>query len=213
MIKPDTLGMIYVDSEKKIIEFCDYIQPIVNGCGGFIKTVGDFAHFPGCLILQSNDISFLSIIELPKYYSIRISGKCNTLLSLKEDLLKINIIDKLAYLGNFNKYHEMLNNYNKYYDLTTNSNNIIVLSIDDMYAVNGFEEMSKSTDISHIMLTDYEGINHIIYVSKIITPLVKGDTCKFILYKNIINNIYTVEYRIYKKKFKLNMSVFFNIII
>ena len=45
------------EQQLKNIEFCKYLQPIVSGCSGFIRTEGYMYHFPGHVIMMSFDES------------------------------------------------------------------------------------------------------------------------------------------------------------
>ena len=54
--------------EQYIIDFFNYIQPIVNGSFGFIKTEGYMTHFPGVIIAMSADETYFGIIHIPKIF-------------------------------------------------------------------------------------------------------------------------------------------------
>ena len=57
------------------VDFCNYVQPIVNGCAGFIKTDGYMTHIPGTIIMMSSDETCCAIIHIPVIYNIYITNK------------------------------------------------------------------------------------------------------------------------------------------
>ena len=204
------MDMIDVNSDEKFLEFCNYIQPIVNSCAGFIKTDGDFVHVMGNIILESADGCFLNVIDLPVSYNYRMTGKCNVLLSAKEEADKMNLVKNLEYYGSWSKSQEMLYLFNQYYNMISTGYSI-VYSEDDAYNIPGFGEAVSSINYSMIPVVDWNQNMHMLSVSKSIIPLNKGDTCKVLIYDKR-DGIYTTEYRVYKKKFKLYMSIYYNTI-
>lgn len=205
----NVLNIVDVDTPEKTIEFCNYLQSIVNSCSGFIKTKGDFYHVMNAVIMSSEDRCFLSIVDIPISYNFRLTGKCGALLSIKDDQIKSNVSKYLNYYGATTRGNELLNLYNEYY------NNLSIYEMvyheENAYNIPGFENAVSKTDLSLIPVVDKYGIMHMINSSKSITPLNKSDTCSVSIYKKT-DTIYTVEYRIFKKKFKLYMSIYFNII-
>ena len=204
------IEMIDVNSNEKFLEFCNYIQPIVNSCAGFIKTDGDFIHVMGNIILESADGCFLNVIDLPVSYNYNMTGKCNTLLAAKEESDKMNLVKNLEYYGSWTKSQEMLYLFNQYYNIMPNEFDI-VYGEDDAFNISGFGNAVSSIAYSMIPVVDCNRNMHMLSVSKSIIPLNKGDTCRVLIY-NRLNGIYTIEYRIYKKKFKLYMSIYYNTI-
>ena len=196
------------------IEFCKYINPIITGCAGFIRTAGYIAHIPGYIIMMSDDESFINIIKIPIIFNIMITAKINDLLKLKDENSMMNLFQNTYFLGSNIK----CNNSIKYFNIYNNIDNktICIYSEDDCYNINNFSVVSSNTEIGYINVSN--GIkNFMVPASKSITNLNKADKVGLKIYNYIINqndnNIKTIRYSLYKNKFKLIADIYSNIIV
>ena len=199
------------EQQIKNIEFCKYLQPIVSGCSGFIRTVGFMYHFPGHLVLMSFDESYLSIIDLPVIYDIYIVASINTFLGLKEEEQMANLIENVYFTG----YNIKMNRMKYSYPFYSNIDSIVPLIYHepDCYNIIGFEEAVSSSEIKYVNVSD-GNYNYRIYTSKAITPLNKGDSASLdIFLSNELENVRIVRYTVFKKKFKLNIQIFSKILL
>lgn len=196
------------------IEFCKYINPIITGCAGFIRTTGYIAHIPGYIIMMSEEETFVNIINIPVIFNIVIIAKINDLLKLKEENDMLNILQNTYFLGNNIRYNNLIKYFNLYNSID-NMSNCIYLE-DDCYNISGFDERVKNSDIGFINIP-YNNRVFMIPASKSITNLNKSDKVSLKIY-NYIENIYnnnikTIKYSVYKNKFKLIVNIFCNIIV
>ena len=65
-------------------DFCNYIQPIINSCSGFIKTDGYMVHFPGTIVIMDADQTFYGIIRIPVIYVFKFTAIINDFMSMKK---------------------------------------------------------------------------------------------------------------------------------
>ena len=199
------------EQQLKNIEFCKYLQPIVSGCSGFIRTVGYMYHFPGCVILISFDECYLSIINLPVVYDIYMTANINTFLGLKEEYQMADFKNYIYFTGYNLKMDKMKNAYPFY----SNIDNIVPLVYHepDCYNITGFEEAVLSSEIKYVNVSD-GNYSYRIYASKAITPLNKGDLASLdIFLSNELEKGRIVRYTVFKKKFKLNIQIFSKILL
>lgn len=195
---------------KYIIEFCNYIQPIVTGYAGFIKTDGYMTHIPGVLILMSSDETFCTYIELPAVYNITISAKINTFMALKEDQDKMYLGQMTYFVGRNIKERNAIGYLNSYRSVVDIGR--CIYSEDDCTNILGFNEALESTEINNINVSD--GVYmYRIPASKSITPLSKGDSASLKIYETENPGIRVCVYSVFKKKHKLTSKMCFNIIV
>ena len=83
------------------VDFCNYVQPIVNGCAGFIKTDGYMTHIPGTIIMMSADETCCAIIHIPVIYNIYMTSIINTFLAIKTPEYQ-SIFPRLIYFNGWN---------------------------------------------------------------------------------------------------------------
>ena len=191
------------------VEFCKYVQPIVNGCSGFIKTVGFFVHIPGVLMLMSDDESFVSIINIPVIFNCTLYGYINSLLGCKEEEQQRNLPENIYYTGSNIKANKLIDYYSRYKTIENVSQ--LLYSELDCNNIPGFTEMVGKTDFSTINVTDGTNVFRI-PVSKTITPINKGDSVSIKIFRDILYpDIGVVKYITYKKKYKLPIELYFNI--
>ena len=67
---------------QHILDFFNYVQPILNGSLGFIKTEGYFTHMPGMLLALSYDDTYFAVIRIPVIFNVYITAEINTFLQL-----------------------------------------------------------------------------------------------------------------------------------
>lgn len=198
---------------QELIDFCKYLQPIVSGCSGFIRTEGFMTHFPGVLILMNMEETYCSIIKLPVIHNVYLTSSINKFLGLKTEEEQSNVIANTYFIGYNIKQMHSFGYYMTYKDIDLVP---CIYSEDNCTNIPGFEQASGSSDVGEINVSD--GINsYRVPASKIITPINKGDTASLKIYKYIANpsdnNLRTVRYTTIKKKFKLQIDNFSNILV
>lgn len=187
------------------------IQPIINSCAGFIKTDGYMLHIPGLILMMDASESYFSIIRLPLIeYSI-ILAEINTLMSLKTPDKRTNI-DNLYFNGNNLVYNRLLSYYSKYNDIDSKSE--CIYSSPDCRSLDGFNDNISISTIGKINVSDGRN-NYRIPVSKAIIPITKSDSVSLNIYNSIdtSNNIKIVRFIVKKKKFKVTIEIFSNIMV
>lgn len=206
-----------VPDKEFLLDFCKYTQPIVTGCAGFIRTDGYVLHTPGLLLFMSYDECFFSIVRIPVIYNIIFISSIRKFLANKEDEDRMNILENTYTLGNNLIMEKMLKYYEIYKDIPIISYKYY--EEPNCYNIPGFSEYSSSSsyDIGWIELIDNNKTLYRVPASKLITPLNKDDTCSIGIYEcahtNYRDTKRTVMYEMYKKKFKLYVDIFFNIMI
>lgn len=197
-----------------LIEFYNYIRPIVSGTAGFIRTDGYMLHYPGIIVLMNADESFVSIIKIPVIFDIKLVSIIGDFLKLKTDEEILNLQNNLYFIGwniKESKLIQYMNDYNvlNHYQCEFQE--------DDCYNLQGFTEGMSSSEISFISvpMSDYRVYR--IPVSKSITNAAKSDSVSIKIYPYLYNvndtMIRTVKYTVFKKKFKLNVDIYCNIIL
>ena len=203
-------------SQSELLDFCNYIQPIIKGCAGFIKTDGYFTHIPGIISMISMDETVFSFVKIPLIKDIILSGNINRLLGLSNEE-KSDPIKSLYYFGYNVLMNRMINTCRKF----DNIDNLRTpaFSEDDCYNLSGFSECVGKSDISFINVSDGQ-YNYRLYISKSILPLNKADKCKLEIFPYeeddgtiMIPNQRTVRFTVYKKKLNLNIEIFYNILV
>lgn len=203
------------EEQNTILEFCKYVQPIVSGCAGFIRTDGYMTHYPGHIILMNADESFVSIIKIPVIFDIKLTAIIGDFLKLKTEEEMMHLFDKIYFIGWNIKEFKMLNYANNYDILNTCQSEY---SEEDCYNIPGFREGMSNSEIDFISIPTLDNENRVyrIPVSKAITNASKSDSISINIYKYQLNPndqmLRTVRYTVFKKKFKLNIDIYFNII-
>lgn len=198
--------------EKNIyVDMCEYLQPLVNSCSGFIKTKGYITHIPGVVLLMSADETFFSIINIPVIFNITFTANINKFLFNKEEELQKNILSNTYFLGNNQVYMKMI----RYYDMYRNATYNTIYHNDNCLDIPGYYDGVIQSDIKMMNIITINN-RFMVPVSKAITPLNKGDECSITIYdyiyQDIIGDKATVKYQLYKKKFKIMVEIFFNIL-
>lgn len=189
-------------------EFFKYVQPILSGSLGFIKTEGYFTHIPGVIIAMSSDETYCAIIKIPIIFNVYVTAQINTFIQLKTP--EVQTYENLYFVG-WNVKNRNLMGYFNYYDGVDN-NMPCIYSEPDCFNIPKFDECMSSSSISNVVVTT--GTNYyIVPASKSITQVSKADTASLKIYQNPENQlIKTVRYTVYKKKFKLPVDIFSNIL-
>lgn len=197
-----------------LIEFYNYIRPIVSGCAGFIRTDGYMLHYPGIIVLMNADESFVSIIKIPVIFDIKIVSIIGDFLKLKTDEDILDLFNRIYFIGwnlkefNLVKYMNDYNILNQYQP---------EFQEDDCYNLNGFTEGMSNSEISFMSIPKNNYRVYRVPVSKAITNAAKSDSVSIKIYPYLYNTkdsmIRTVRYTVFKKKFKLNIDIYCNIIL
>ena len=187
------------------------IQPIINSCAGFIKTDGYMTHIPGFILMMDASESYFSIIKLPFTEYTIILAEINTLMSLKTPDKRANA-DNLYFNGNNLVYNKLISYYSMYNDIDNKSE--CIYSSPDCMRLDGFNENVSMSTIGKINVSDGKN-NYRIPVSKAITPITKNDSVSLNIYNSpdTSDNIKIVQFIIKKKKFKVTIEIFSNIMI
>lgn len=193
-------------------DFCNYIQPIINSCSGFIKTDGYMVHFPGTIVIMDADQTFYGIIRIPVIYTFYFTAIINDFMAMKKPEQRIR--DNLYFSGWNVKHDALIRAFELFNDI---DNKVRCIYYEpDCYNINGFAETITNTGISKINVFTNSS-RYLIPSSKAITPLSKGDMASLRIYDYIINpldnRVKTIRYSVSKKKFKLIVDIFSNILV
>lgn len=192
-------------------ELYKYLQPIVSGLGGFIKSKGHMVVEHNVLLLMSHDRSFLSVIPIKPLnfiYTAEIKefNKCNK----SPD----TFIEQTTFFGSIQIHDEIVSKYHQLYH--ANNGKLIyeedltkyqVYEEDNMFNLQDFEERVKSTNLSWILFNDGNR-PYKICISKIIFPLNKGDHSSISIYDAYGDNTRLFRYRIHKNKLKMYADIY-----
>ena len=191
-----------------LAEFVEYIQSIVKSCAGFIRTDGNFLHVPGSIFMMSDDNTVVSMIDIPVKNDIVFGGNINTFLKIDgiESLDDLN--RKLYFIGSNILMDRLRTSYGLYNHIF--SNKIPAEVEDDCNIIPEFETASQSPDMVPIKYIGKNGNRYILYVSKWLLPMNKGDSCGLKIYENY--ELLTICYPIHKKKLKLDVNIIYNTI-
>lgn len=196
------------DNREILIE---RIQPIINSCAGFIKTDGYMTHIPGFILMMDASESYFSIIRLPFTEYTLILAEINTLMSLKTPDKRADV-NSLYFSGNNLVYNKLMSYYNRYNDIDCKSK--CVYSSPNCMDLVGFKDAVSESIIGKMNVSDGR-YNYLIPVSKAITPITKADSVSLNIYdsNDTLDSIRTVQYIIKKKKFKVIIEIFSNIML
>lgn len=187
-------------------EFVEYVQSIVKSCAGFIKTDGNFLHVPGTIYMISDDCTVLSKVNIPLLNQTVFGGNINTFLKISSPEDMENITRSLYPLGNNLLMQRMIEQCGRY---------DAVLSLapieyeEDCTLIPYFDELSQDGEMNPLKYMGGTG-QYILYISKWLLPMNKGDLCKLSIYNN--GELKTVCFTVHKKKMKLDVQIMYNII-
>lgn len=197
-----------MDNQNNLTDFFNYVQPIVSGSFGFIKTEGYMTHFPGVIVAMSMDETFCGIIHIPVIFNVYITSVINTFLQLKTP--EVQLLENTYFVGNNIKNAAMMRYFAEYDNLSKNSTPIYTEP--DCYQIPNFMDCVGSSSISNIRVSDGQNF-YVVPASKAITQVAKADTVDLKIYNNPRSPIIkTIRYTVYKKKFKLPVDIYSNII-
>lgn len=191
-------------------EFFSYVQPIVNGCGGFIKSEGYMTHFPGVIVMMSADETTCAIIHIPMIFDVYMTADISRFLQLKEP--KDQLLENLYFTGWNIKGQHLMNYYNLYDGIDNKAP--CIYSEPDCFNINGFEDAVSNSSIGNVRVSDGSSYYRI-PASKSIVPITKSDTVSLRIYNCVydgLHHVRTIRYSVFKKKFKLNVDIYSNII-
>ena len=194
---------------QHIIDFFNYVQPIVNGSLGFMKTEGYFTHFPGVIVAMSSDETYCAIIHIPVIFNVYMTAQISTFLQLKTP--DVQNLENLYFVGYNVKNVSMMNYFNQYNGIDEKTE--CIYSEPDCFNIPGFEECMANSNISSVIVSDGAKY-YVVPASKSITQAAKADTVSLKIYNNPrAPFVKTVRYTIYKKKFKLPVDIYSNILV
>lgn len=192
-------------------EFCSYIQPILNSCSGFIKTDGYMTHFPGVIVTMDADQTFYGIIHIPVIYNLYFTCIISDIMAMKKP--ENQIFENLYFSGNNIKGNTLLRAFELFDNIDSKVRCIYYEP--DCYNINGFTTVSAVSSIGSVNVFTASD-RYRIPASKAITPLSKGDTASLRIYDYVVNpidpGVKTIRYSMFKKKFKLAVDVYSNIL-
>ena len=194
---------------QHIIDFFNYVQPIVNGSLGFMKTEGYFTHFPGVIVAMSSDETYCAIIHIPVIFNVYMTAQISTFLQLKTP--DVQNLENLYFVGYNVKNVSMMNYFNQYNCIDEKTE--CIYSEPDCFNTPGFEECMSRSNISSVIVSDGAKY-YVVPASKSITQAAKADTVSLKIYNNSRSPfVKTVRYTVYKKKFKLPVDIYSNILV
>lgn len=192
-------------------EIYAYLQPIVSGCGGFIKTKGFMVVEHDVLLMMSLDRAFLSVIKI-KPLNILYTSYIKDFINCKNN--PESFMQSTTFYGSIqiyneitSKYHEICGGVNTVPIYTEDLTAYQVYEEDNMYNIPGFEDQVKSTGLSWISFNDGNR-KYKICISKIIFPLNKGDHSSISIYDIYKDNTRLFKYQLHKNKLKLSVDVY-----
>lgn len=193
---------------QNLKDFFSYVQPILSGSLGFIKTEGYFTHIPGAIVAMSADETYCAIIKIPVIFDVYITAQINTFIQLKTP--EVQTLENLYFVGWNVKNRSLMSYFNYYNDI--DSILPCIYSEPDCFNIPKFDECMASSSISNVIVTT-DTQYYIVSASKSITQASKADTVSLKIYQNPENQlIKTVRYTVYKKKFKLPVDIYSNIL-
>lgn len=196
---------------EEAINFCNYIKPILNSCTGFIKSDGYVTHFPGTLVAMNEDETQCCIIKIPVIFNFYMTAIIRKFLSLKSPEEFSNFEKETYFLG----WNIKRQNLIRYFEEYSNIDNTCacIYHNPNCYDLNNFSEIVSNVDIGRMNVITCPDQYFMIPVSKSITPLSKSDTVGLRIYKRSdYQNISTIRYTMFKKKFNLTVDMFMNCI-
>ena len=198
-------------------DFCKYIKPIVTSCSAFVRTNGYVTHIPGRILMMSLDETFFIKIDIPVIYDMIFTANIGEFLfSANNDDSASDVFNNIYFLG-YNIKYDSLMRYNNIYSYNEEYSNVYYYEEDCMNNIPDFEEYSKSSTVVKFINIITKDNFYKIPVSKAITSINKGDICSLKILDYLPNiqdkTKRTVKYIVYKKKFKLNVEIFFNILV
>ena len=198
-----------MNNRQEILDFFKYVQPIVNSSLGFIKTEGYFTHFPGVIVAMSSDETYCAIIHIPVIFNVYMTAQISTFLQLKTP--DVQNLENLYFVGYNVKNVSMMNYFNQYNGIDEKTE--CIYSEPDCFNIPRFEECMSSSNISSVIVSDGAKY-YVVPASKSITQAAKADTVSLKIYNNPRSPfVKTVRYTVYKKKFKLPVDIYSNILV
>lgn len=193
---------------QQLNDFFNYVQPILSGSLGFIKTEGYFTHFPGVIVAMSADETYCAIIKIPVIFNVYVTSQINTFIQLKTP--NVQTLENLYFVGYNIKNASLMRYFNIYNDFDSKAE--CIYCEPDCFNIPRFAECMSKSSISNVTVST--GSNYyIIPASKSITQASKADTVSLKIYNDRTNwLVKTVRYTVYKKKFKLPVDIYANIL-
>lgn len=183
----------------------NYLQPIVSGCGAFIKSSGFMMVQHDVLVMMSYDRAFLSVVQIKPLNLIYIA-EISTFMKCKND--PEHFMENSYFLGGNAIYYEMEALYINYWEtINVHGDTILEYHEEDIYNIPNFKE-NISTSGFRWSSFSANGIQYKLMVSKSIFPLNKDDSCSVSIFNMYQDNTRVLRYRVYKKKLKLYVDIF-----
>ena len=202
------ISLVYPISINELVEWYNYARPIVSACSGFTKTDGFMVwEANGTLSILSNDKGWLYVVTGLRPTPVNLA--CNVIKFARTKDDPNNLINNTNTLGDNIISREVLNFKNKYSPYILNQIESIFET--DMFEMDGFDDAIQrkaSQSIPSLKFCDKYGRN-MVYASKSITPLNKGDTAKLYIYDDVsgFDNVSVFKQVVHKKKYNININI------
>ena len=196
-------------------EFLNYIQPIASGCFGYTRTDGYMTHIPGYILASDEYGYYFYIVQIPVIYDLQFTARIGDIIKCKDFQGSKEDFYKFIYFTGYNipgmKNVSNLNFYNQF----INDNSNIIYSEDNCMLNPDFEKVSSVTGIFAMNVSNGKDFFRI-PIGKSVINMSKGDACSLKIYNYLKGNedrLKTARYTLYKKKLKLNIEIFTNILV
>ena len=158
---------------------------------------------------MSSDETYCAIIHIPVIFNVYMTAQISTFLQLKTP--DVQNLENLYFVGYNVKNVSMMNYFNQYNGIDDKAE--CIYSEPDCFNIPGFEECMANSNISSVIVSDGAKY-YVVPASKSITQAAKADTVSLKIYNNHrAPFVKTVRYTIYKKKFKLPVDIYSNILV
>lgn len=187
-----------------------YLQPIVSGCGGFIKSNGYMLILNDILVMMSHDRAMMSAVHIQPLNMIYIAS-IKDFINAKNDTC--SFVEKTRFVGSYQIYKEIENIFYMYHEMDMHSINTEgvyspIFQENDMFVFPTFQDNVKQVTKSVLKITN--GIEYYcIPVSKAIFPINKDDQCSLKVFDWTNDpNTRIFKYEVYKKKLKTTIHIY-----
>lgn len=191
-------------------EIYAYLQPIVSGCGGFIKSNGYMVVLNNELIMMSEDRAVMSVVHIQPL-SIVYIARIKEFINAKKD--PSTFFQQTKFMGSLQVLEEIENKFYLYHNtehMCGLAENVFdpIFQEEDMFVFPTFREKISSIGRSFLKITN-GGEYYYIPVSKAIFPINKDDQCSLKVFKWFDEqNTRVFKYEVYKKKLKLVIHIY-----
>lgn len=188
-----------------------YLQPIVSGCGGFIKSNGYMVVLDNELVMMSEDRAVMSVVHIQPLNIVYIA-RIKDFINAKKD--PSTFFQQTKFMGSQQVLSEIENKFYVYHESECMSGGVAenvfdpIFQEENMFVFPTFREQISSTNRSFLKITN-GGEYYYIPVSKAIFPINKDDQCSLKVFKWFDEqNTRVFKYEVYKKKLKLVIHIY-----